>query len=85
MEEVFLSVAAGSPDEVAGAGSRCGLLGGGSERAFVLFTERIDGRVIVGGGSATALGSGLSAGWLQAGTELTIKSRQKLGKIWLRQ
>lgn len=77
MEGVFLSVSAGLPDEIAGAGSRCGLLGGGRERALVLFTERIDGRVIVGGGSSTSLGSRLSAGWLQAGTTITIKSRQK--------
>lgn len=55
------------PDKVMGTGSWCGLLGGRSERALVLFTERIDGGVIVGGGRAAPLGSRLSSDWFQTG------------------
>lgn len=61
------------PDEISGAGIGCGLLGGGSERALVLFAECIDGGVIVGGGGSAPLGSRLSADWLQAGAAKSEK------------
>lgn len=57
----------GLPDEIAGAGSGCGLLGRGGECALVLFAECIDGGVSVGRGGAAPLGSRLSADWLQTG------------------
>lgn len=47
----------GLPDKIAGASCGCGLLGGGSERALVLLTEGIDGRVIVRGGCSAPLWS----------------------------
>lgn len=72
------------PDEIAGAGGGCGLLGGGGERTLVLFTERIDGGVIVGGGGSAPLGSRLSAGRLQAGAA-RIKERSKIGTTWFHQ
>lgn len=69
------------PDEVAGAGGGRGLLGGGGERTLVLFTERIDGGVIVGGGSSAPLGRRLSADRLQAGAakkKKKVKNRNDL-------
>lgn len=75
----------GLPDEIAGAGGGCGLLGGGSECALVLFTKCIDGRVIVGGGGSAPLRSRLSADWLQAGAARMKKVKNKINKIWLHQ
>lgn len=64
------------PDEVVGAGSGCGMLGGGGERALVLFAQCIDGGVIVGGGGTASLGSRLSTDWLQTGAA-RIKEKKK--------
>lgn len=61
------------PDDIAGASSGCGLLGGGSEGALVLFADCINGRVIVGSGSSTPQRSRLSADRLQAGAAPMIK------------
>lgn len=75
------------PDEIAGAGGGCGLLGGGGERTLVLLTERIDGGVTVGGCSSAPLGSRLSADRLQTGAAQIKKNknRSKIGTIWLDQ
>lgn len=65
------------PDEIVGAGSGCGLLGGGSERALVLLAECVDGGVIVGGGGPASLGSRLSADRLQTGAAQVKKKKSQ--------
>lgn len=64
---VFPSLSTYVPDKIVRAGSGRSLLGGGSECALVLFTECIDGGVIVRCSSPTALRSWLSTDRLQTG------------------
>lgn len=77
-ERRLRSAVSGSPQQTAWTGGGRGLFGRGRERALVLFTERIDGRLIFGGGGSTGLRSGLGADWLQARAALTrAKNRQQ--------
>lgn len=71
----------GLPDEIVGTGIGCGLLGGRSERAFVLFAECVDGGVIVGGGGSAPLGGRLRADWLQAGAAPEEKEEKSFASI----
>lgn len=64
---VFPSLPTCVPDKIVRAGSGRSLLGGGSECALVLFTECIDGGVIVRCSGPTALRSWLSTDRLQTG------------------
>lgn len=74
------------PDEIARAGSGCGLLGRWSERALVLLTECIDSGVIVGGGGPASLGSRLSTDGLQTGAaQIFFLKFKKLKSFWLHQ
>lgn len=76
---VRLTLGRNPPAEAAGAGGGRGLLGRGGERALVLLAERVDGRVIVGGGVAAALGGGLGADRLQTGAAGEGKQKNRKG------
>lgn len=72
------------PDKISGAGGGCGLLGGRGERALVLFAERVDGGVIVGGGGPAPLRGRLSTDRLQARAAV-IQNETRIATIKLHQ